>query len=173
MKQAASLPSVKLRAMEPEDLEILYKIENDQQLWNVGTTNVPYSRYTLHDYIATSSDDIYADHQVRMMIEDDKSQVVGIIDIVNFDPKNRRAEIGIIILNQYRRQGYGTSALAQIHSYALRTLHLHQLYAIIDAKNQPAFQLFQESGYQSSSSLADWLYDGKEYHSAKILQIFF
>ena len=55
---------MKLRAVEPEDLDLLYQIENDQSLWLVGATNVPYSRYTLHDYIANSSDDIYADSQV-------------------------------------------------------------------------------------------------------------
>ena len=40
---------IKLRAIEPEDLEVLYKIENDVRLWNIGVTNVPYSKYTLHD----------------------------------------------------------------------------------------------------------------------------
>ena len=51
-------PEIRLRALEPEDLDLLYKIENDMKLWNVGATNVPYSRYTLHDYIATASNDI-------------------------------------------------------------------------------------------------------------------
>ena len=37
------LPYVRLRAMEPEDLELLYTIENDTQLWCVGTANVPVS----------------------------------------------------------------------------------------------------------------------------------
>ena len=40
---------VLLRALEPEDLDMLYQIENNRQLWDVGTTNVPYSRYALHD----------------------------------------------------------------------------------------------------------------------------
>ena len=61
--------TVKLRAMEPEDLDMLYMIENDRKLWDVGVTNVPYSRYVLHDYIANSSGDIYTDHQVRLIIE--------------------------------------------------------------------------------------------------------
>ena len=52
-----SKPSIHLRAVEPEDLDLLYKIENDVKLWNVGATNVPYSRYTLHDYVANASDD--------------------------------------------------------------------------------------------------------------------
>ena len=42
-------PQVHLRAIEPEDLDLLYRIENDQTLWHLGTTNVHYSRYTLHD----------------------------------------------------------------------------------------------------------------------------
>ena len=41
------LPLVKLRAIEPEDLDILYGIENDMSLWNDSITSVPYSRYML------------------------------------------------------------------------------------------------------------------------------
>ena len=48
---------VHLRATEPEDLDILYKIENDDSLWNLGNTNVPYSKYVLHDYIAHATND--------------------------------------------------------------------------------------------------------------------
>ena len=59
---------ITLRAIEPEDLDLLYRIENDVRLWNVGTSNVPYSRYVLHDYVAHVTNDIYADRQVRMMI---------------------------------------------------------------------------------------------------------
>ena len=165
--------NVRLRAMEPEDLELLYKIENDSQLWNVGSTNVPYSRYTLHDYIATSSDDIYADRQVRMMVENMEGRVVGIADVVNFDAKHRRAEVGVIILNEHRRQGYGYNTLLCIADYALRILHLHQLYAMIDADNQAAVNLFYKAEYQKSATLAEWLYNGKEYHDALFMQRFF
>ena len=60
---------VRLRAMEPEDLDMLYHIENDRSLWNISATNVPYSRYALHNYIADAKNDIYIDGQLRMMIE--------------------------------------------------------------------------------------------------------
>ena len=66
--------SVRLRAMEPEDLDLLYRIENDQELWCLGSTNVPYSRYTLHDYVANSTGDIYSDKQVRLIIENEESR---------------------------------------------------------------------------------------------------
>lgn len=37
--------SVYLRALEPEDLEFIYTIENDQNIWEVSNTQTPYSRF--------------------------------------------------------------------------------------------------------------------------------
>ena len=130
------MKQVHLRAIEPEDLDMLYRIENDVKLWNVGITNVPYSRYALHDYVANASGDIYADHQVRLIVENGQKQVVGIADIVDFDPGNRRAEIGLVIEQPFRGQGYGLSAMKELQRYALEVLHLHQLYAIIDVQTE-------------------------------------
>ena len=166
-----SYPKVNLRAIEPEDLDLLYRIENDIKLWNVGTSNVPYSRYTLHEYIANTTGDIYIDRQVRMMIENEEGAVVGIVDIVNFDPSNRRAELGLIIEEPYRRQGYAYSTMREIASYALNVLHLHQLFAFIDARNEPCLRLFRELECQETSRLKDWLFDGVEYHEAVVMQM--
>jgi diamine N-acetyltransferase len=166
-------PIVHLRAIEPEDLDLLYRIENDVNLWNVGITNVPYSRYALHDYIANASGDIYTDHQVRMIIENAKHEVVGIVDIVNFDPGNRRAEIGLVIEQPFRGQGYGFSVMKELAKYALDVLHLHQLYAVIDARNVTCLQLFRQLGYQESTHMKDWLFDGREYRDAIMMQTFF
>ena len=166
-------PIVHLRAIEPEDLDLLYRIENDVNLWNVGITNVPYSRYALHDYIANASGDIYTDHQVRMIIENVKNEVVGIADIVNFDPGNRKAEIGLVIEQPFRGQGYGFSVMKELAKYALDVLHLHQLYAVIDARNETCLQLFRQLGYQESAHMKDWLFDGHEYRDAIMMQTFF
>ena len=140
--------TVNLRAIEPEDLDLLYRIENDVRLWNVGTSNVPYSRYVLHDYVAHVTNDIYTDRQVRMMIENEEGKTVGIVDLVNFDPANRRAELGLIILNDFRRQGYAMATLEQIHDYARRILHLHQIYGFLTENNitMPCcFSMYYES----------------------------
>lgn len=166
-------PIVHLRAIEPEDLDLLYRIENDKKLWNIGTSNVPYSRYTLHDYVANASDDIYVDRQVRMMVENETGQIVGIVDVVDFDPGNRRAEVGLIVMEQYRHQGYASSILSQIADYALKVLHLHQLYAFIDVKNEASLCLFRKMGYRESALIRDWLYDGTEYDDARLMQLVF
>ena len=168
-----NLPQVKFRAIEPEDLDLLYRIENDRKLWNVGTSNVPYSRYALHDYVAHASSDIYTDRQVRMIIETTEGENVGIVDLVDFDPSNRRAEVGLIILDAFRRRGYGRSTLAKIADYALGVLHLHQLIAYVDLRNEASLHLFKTMGYQESVRIKDWLYDGREYHDAVMMQLVF
>ena len=140
--------TVTLRAIEPEDLDLLYQIENDQQLWQVGATNVPYSRYTLHDYIATSSDDIYADRQVRLIIENADHQTVGICDIVRFEPQHMRAEAGIVVMKPYRQQGYAKAALSLCVKYLFKDLLLHQVYCSIDETNTESQQLFVGQGFE-------------------------
>ncbi len=163
---------IKLRAIEPEDLDLLYTIENDINLWNVGTTNVPYSRYTLHDYIATSNDDIYADKQLRLIIEDTNGTTIGIADIMNFSPQHLRAETGIVILESERRKGYAEEALKALCDYSHRILHIHQLYGVVAVDNLAAIGLYEKSGFARQSILKEWLYDGKKYIDALVLQRF-
>jgi len=167
-----ALPTIRLRAIEPEDLDLLYQIENDSSLWDVGTTNVPYSRYTLHDYVATSADDIYSDRQVRLVIDNEVGETVGMVDLVRFDPQHQRAEAGIVVLKSCRQQGYATAALAELCTYALRVLHLHQLYAVVKSDNITALHVFQKAGFSEQTVLKEWLFDGRKYHDAHLLQSF-
>lgn len=160
---------IRLRAMEPEDLELLYQIENNQDLWAVGTTNVPYSRYVLHDYIANSSGDIYTDKQVRLIVEY-LQQTVGIADLINFDPKHCRAEIGMVLMPSFRNKGLGRAVLNQLEQYAKSVLHIHQLYAVISTENEQVIRLFSKAGYFSGPHLKDWLYDGTHYQDALFVQ---
>ncbi len=163
---------VRLRAMEPEDLDWLYGIENDQSLWNVGATNVPYSRYALHDYMANASNDIYADRQVRLVIENAGGSAVGIVDLVNFDPQHLRAEVGIVIDARFRRRGYASEALRLVASYSGEVLHLHQLYAVVNEANAASVGLFRKTGYGAVIRLKDWLFDGHKFADALLMQFF-
>ena len=155
--------------MEPEDLDLLYQIENDKNLWGVGATNVPSSRYVLHDYVANSSGDIYTDKQVRLMV-DCQQQTIGIVDLINFSPKHCRAEVGMVLMPSYRGKGLGEMILQELAQYAKTVLHLHQLYAVIGVDNAPAIHLFEKIGYSAGRVLTDWLFDGTHYQDAVLMQ---
>ena len=164
---------VNLRAIEPEDLDWLYKIENDEQLWNIGLTNVPYSRNILLDYITQNRADIYADKQLRLVIEDinDKTPV-GIIDLVNFSPRHLRAEVGIVIVKKFRNKGFATSALLKIFDYCRNVIHLKQLYVVIGMNNLVSIKLFENVGFVDAGLLKSWLSDGEKWENARVYQFF-
>lgn len=161
---------ITLRAIEPEDLDMLYRIENDDELWGVGITNVPYSRYVLHQFLSETTSDIYADKQVRLVIENEEHLLVGLADLMSFDPKNNRAELGLVVMREHRNKGYARQAVVKMEEYALNTLHLHQIYAVIPVDNESSLQLFRNHGYTITAHLTDWLYDGVNYRDAVVVQ---
>src|SRR5215470_2265797 len=98
-----------LRALEIEDLNLLYKWENNTDIWRCGCTQVPLSRFALRKYLSsTTSQDIYQSRQLRLMIVERVSDTpIGIVDLYDFDPMNLRAGIGILLDTKYRRKGFG------------------------------------------------------------------
>lgn len=149
---------VRLRALEPEDLEWLYTVENDTELWRWGNANVPYSRYVLKTYIADSRHDIYADGQLRLAITSAcGDEVMGCVDLVHFDARHLRAEVGILLFPDYRGKGYGVRVLRMMEGYCREHLYMHSLYAVVSSCNLPACALFERAGYIRSAELNGWL----------------
>lgn len=161
-----------LRALEMEDIDLLYEVENDARLWGVGNTNVPYSRQNLMDYIASATADIYADKQVRLMVETDDHETVGIVDLVNFDPRHLRAELGIMVRQEWQGRGLGRKVVDLIQDYARHILHLHQIYAIVAVSNAKAANMLTSAGFTGDKMLKDWLCNGKGYEDAYLFQCF-
>ncbi|MGL4384210.1 MAG: GNAT family N-acetyltransferase, partial [Flavobacterium sp.] len=90
--------TIYLRALEPNDLEFVYAMENDQSIWEVSNTQTPYSRFLVKQYLENAHQDIYEAKQLRLAIcKDQDFPAVGLIDLFEFDPKNNRAGIGIVI----------------------------------------------------------------------------
>ena len=164
--------TLRLRAIEPEDLDFLYRIENDQRLWRVGVTNVPYSKYTLTNYIVGNANDIYVDRQVRLIMENGEGRVIGMLDLTNFSPRHLRAEIGIVVVEPERNKGYGRQAIERAIAYSREMLHLHQLYAVVDTENPSSLHLFQTAGFQEAGILKQWLFGDHKYHDAVLMQFF-
>ena len=164
---------VVMRAIEPEDLDFLYSLENDIEMWMVGETNVPYSRFALNNYVMTSSSDIYADRQLLLLIQKTDGKPIGLLDIFNFEPRHLRAEIGVAVVREERDRGYGHAALLKAIDYCHRIIHLHQVYALVDESNKQSVNLFLGAGFKTTCVIKDWVYDGEHYHDALMMNVFF
>lgn len=163
--------SIKLRPLEPEDLELLYLWENDPSLWQVSNTFAPFSRFILKQYLEESHRDIYEAKQLRLVIENTDQKAVGAIDLFDFDPYHQRAGVGILIYGKEDRQhGYATDTLQVLCKYARETLGLHQLYANIAANNAGSIRLFEKCGFAQCGIKKDWLKVSSGYLDELILQ---
>ena len=164
---------IELRAVEPEDLDALYRWENDSSLWIYGSTVSPFSRYLLKQYIESYTADITRDKQLRLIIMRKESrQVIGAIDCFDYDITNRKAAIGLLIDPDHKRQGFGRDALETFIVYAFRFLHLHQLYVHIPVCNTASIALFRTCGFHESTRLKDWIRLPQGYTDALIFQKF-
>lgn len=147
---------IKLRAPEISDLDIIFNIENNVELWHLSNTISPFSRFDLEQYIISLDKDIFKTGQLRLMIEDAGKNVVGIVDLFDFDPLNRRAGVGIIILKDMQRKGYAKSALELLTEYCESILQLHQLYCNIEVDNVASVKLFEQLGFVRVGIKKDW-----------------
>src|SRR3970040_3162379 len=150
--------NIYIRALEPNDLEFVYAMENDQSIWEVGNTQTPYSRFVVKQYLENAQQDIYEAKQLRLAIcQDNDFPALGLIDLFDFDPKNNRAGVGIVIQgNENRNQKIGSEALGLLIQYAFHHLNLHQLYANIGAENAASIALFTKFGFESIGIKKDW-----------------
>lgn len=171
MKKLLENNILHLRAPEPEDLDLLYAWENDTAIWEKGASIVPFSRYSIKQYLIDYKHDIYVDKQLRLMVTlCGTGKPVGTVDLYDFDPFHRRAGVGILIDRRHQHKGYGLQTLMLMEEYAFQFLNLRQLYAIIPQKNSNSTGLFTKAGYRQTGLLEEWLSLGNSFHHALVMQ---
>ena len=147
-----------LRALEPDDADFMYEVENDAEAWRYSDTIAPLSRAILRDYALNYDADPFAAGQLRLIVtEEGIEKPVGIIDLYQISPRHRRAFIGIYICKEYRGKGYASEAFELIEDYARKTLQLHQLGAKIEDDHNAAKSIVEARGYELKGKLDEWL----------------
>lgn len=159
-----------MRSPEPEDLELMYEMENDTALWSAGNATLPYSRYTLRAYLEQSRQDLFSEHQARFVIDLASNEAAGMIDLAEYDPLNSRAEVCIGLLGQHRGKGIASEALQLLCEYAFKKLHIHQLYAYIPQWNNESIVLFEKNGFEKSALLRHWQHNENGYNDVYLMQ---
>ncbi|GAA4774189.1 MULTISPECIES: GNAT family N-acetyltransferase [Flavobacterium] len=165
--------NIYLRALEPEDLDFVFAVENNEEIWEVSNTQTPYSRFLIHQYLENAHQDIYIAKQLRLAIcKNNSFEAIGLIDLFDFDPKNKRAGVGIVIQNQVdRNQGVGKESLSLLIKYSFAQLGLHQLFANIGADNEPSLKLFTTFGFQKIGTKKDWTFNNHKFHDEYMFQL--
>lgn len=165
--------TIYLRALEPEDLEFIYAVENDESIWEVSNTQTPYSKFLIRQYLENAHQDIYEAKQLRLAVcKNGEHEAIGLIDLFDFDPRNKRAGIGILIREESERNnGYGKESLKLLIDYSFQQLQLHQLYANIGVENEASIALFSKFGFEKVGVKKDWNYFNNSFQDEALFQL--
>jgi len=157
--QALTGKKIHLRALEPIDIDFLFAVENDESFWEVSSTQTPFSRFILEQYIASAHQDIHEVKQLRLIIAENTSKKsVGMIDLFDFNPQHKRAGVGILIIDSEQHNGYASDALQLLIDYCFKQLNLHQLFANITTDNAQSLALFKKHNFLKVGTKKEWIF---------------
>ena len=147
---------VKLRAVEPEDAELMYCAEEDPAAWIYSDYFAPMSRELLREYALSYDADPLRSGQLRLIVEAD-GKAAGILDLFDISARHLRADTGIYLFPEYRGKGLGTLVLEAAKDFCRCRLGLHQLTASVAKSNTEAMGCYGKAGFTSTGQRRDWL----------------
>lgn len=154
-----------LRAIEPEDLDILREIINDPEIektvsgWSFPISKIEQIRWY---------ENIIGDKQSsRFIIETKETQEpIGMIYLSEIDWKNRDADTGIKLKrNAPKRQGYATDAVFALCEYAFNELQLNRISLKILENNNASIRLYEKCGAVCEGTKIKAIYKQGKYHN--------
>ena len=89
-------------------------------------------------------------NQIRFVIENIDSKVVGFIDLFDYNSEKKNAYIGIVILKKFRNKGFAFEAIKLLEQISKNNFGIIELKAIIKAINIKSIKLFEKSGYKKT-----------------------
>ncbi|WP_343329527.1 GNAT family protein [Polaribacter staleyi] len=163
---------INLRALEPEDLDFLYQIENNESFWEISHTQTPFSKFILRQYLENAHLDIYEAKQLRLLIEESSTKKqLGMIDVFDYNPMHKRAGIGVLIHPKYQQNGFASEALSLLIAYAFTYLNVHQLYANITSDNLKSISLFTKHHFLKVGVKKDWILSEGKFKDEVLFQL--
>ena len=165
-----NLKEIHLRALEPEDIEVLMKIENNTHYWNYSNQTEPFSRHILKQFINQQKQDIFEVRQKRFVISNIQNKVLGFIDLFDYEPIHRRAGVGLFIIESFRNLGLGKQALNLLHILTKKHLNIKNLFANVGKENSLSNRLFLSSGYRQVGLKTKWNFYEDAFHDEYLYQ---
>lgn len=164
---------MKLRALEPEDADMLYLAENDCENFARGDAASLYSRHQLLTYALCCDSDPFKTGQLRLVATADDDTPLGLLDFYDIKPRDRNAFVGLAVLPHLRGMGYGSGLLLAALDYAPRILGLASLAAFVHSDNEPSLAIFRKCGFDDVGILRKWHFSDGTLKDVHVFQFLF
>lgn len=161
--------SLKLRAMEPEDVDFVLECESDPESARWSDYRAPFSRNQLLTYALTYDADPFRSEQIRLIVSNLDSLQIGIVDLYEISEKDSRAFIGITLHPSQRQKGLALPVIEAVLDYAIHYMGLRTLAAKVSTENSIALHIFEKAGFRKIALLPSWHRLGRDFHDFHLL----
>ena len=163
---------IKFRELGINDIDFILKIENNKDNWKVSHTVEEFTKAEIENFIIKNTIDGLNDGQKRWIITAN-DEACGCIDLFDYNKKNKRAGIGIVLLAEMQNKGYASKALDVFIKFCKKDLELHQLYCTIIKDNTHSINLFISKGFIKTGERKEWTFYEEKYYDENFYQLNF
>ena len=163
---------VRLRPLEPEDLEHAYTWMNDPEATYFLGMRYPISRVEEERWLreAASANDFA--HGLRLAIETKEGRLIGNIGLHSPSPEDRRAILGIVIGEpEYWSKGYGADAIMTVLRFAFHQMNLNRVSLEAFENNERAMACYRKCGFREEGRLRQDRFKHGRYCDAIVMGI--
>jgi len=155
MKQMLEGNKIKLRPLKFSDTESIEKYSQDRKITKYTfVIPPPFTIKQAQVFIKKTKKEKREGISYYFGIELMESrELIGMMNLVKIDRKNKNAEIGFWLAEEYQNKGLAKEALNLILDFGFKKLKLERIEARVFHKNQPAQKLLEKTGFKLEGRL--------------------
>lgn len=156
---------VKLRGFEKNDLEETHKAMNNPNMTRYLSVYFrPHSKEEEEEWIEKTWEKRQKGQEYTFAVEEKTSEeLIGSVSLLSIKQKDKRAELGIWIKEDYWGKGYGTEAEELMVKYGFEELNLHSIYARAFDFNERSQKAIEKVGFKKVGKQRESLYRNGRY----------
>ena len=144
------------RTLTNDDVSLMMAWENNPENWKISSTIAPYSREQIEEFVNLNQD-IFIHSQLRLIIcLTETNDVIGNIDLFDFEPEHKRIGVGILIDENYRNKGLANQSIELIEEYCKIILDIKNLFCNILTDNIKSISLFEKNEFKRVCIKPNW-----------------
>ena len=162
---------VRLRPLEPADLEREYRWINDREVTRYLAARYPIAMEQEERWLRELPANDFT-HGVRLAIETKDGLHIGNLDLHQPNAEDRKAGLGIMIGDKdYWSNGYGTDAIVTLLRFGFEQMNLHRVWLHVFEFNERAIACYQKCGFQIEGRLRQHRYSEGRYWDVFVMAI--
>lgn len=161
---------IAFRPIEYDDLEVLRKLHNDMTtLLNLGNPQMVTSEEQVEWWKSISLSKTI--RRYCILGGERYERIIGMLRVQNIDHLNKNCEIGLDILAEHRKRGYGRKSYEMVLQYLFLHLNIHTIYLRVIDSNERARSLYEEIGFQLTGKYPEFIYRNGKYQDYLIMSM--